>query len=189
LRGRRGDEESGKSAMPDRWDAADMPGLDAFDQEFEPHPARRGPRRKTWLRLSILIAAALVAAIIGALVLAWSTAGGRRPQAAATSPPRAGHPVSVEETDRLLAQVDALESDVRELRLALQQAAYTIAAMKAAEQEARSRSAHWYSNPVVLSYGIAFQEESVGAAPSDPPDARAPDGRDDGAPLSLQPPR
>jgi hypothetical protein len=29
-------------------------------------------------------------------VLAGSTAGGRRPHAAATSPPRAGHPVSVE---------------------------------------------------------------------------------------------
>ena len=175
--------------MPGRWDAAEMPRLDAFDQEFGAGPARRGPRRKTGLRLSVLIAAALVAAIIGALALAWSTAGRRPPQSAATSPLRAGQPLSVEETDRLLAQVDALESDVRDLRLALQQAAHTIAAMKAAEQEARSRSAHWYSNPAVLSYGIAFQEESVGAAPPEPPDAREPGGRDDGAPLSLQPPR
>jgi hypothetical protein len=189
LRWRQG-KRTAELAMPSRLDAAEMPKLDAFDEEFGPDPVPHRLRRKTGLRLSILIAAALVAAIIGALALAWSTADGRRPlPSAGTSPqgaPRAG---SVEETDGLLRQVDALKTDVSELRQALQQAAYTIAAMKAAEQESRTQSAHWYSNPAALSFGIVSQPEAVGVAPPERPDSRELRGRDEGAPLSLEAPR
>src|SRR5262249_37654663 len=80
-----------EAPMPSKPDPAEMPRLDAFDEEFGQDPAAilRGQRRKTRLRLLTLLGVVVGAGVIGALALAWSTADGRlRPelQSAATSP-------------------------------------------------------------------------------------------------------
>ena len=78
--------------------------------------------------------------------------GGVRPKgasAAPTSPQNTALAESRELVDRLLSQVEALKSEVRELTEAQQQPAQANAAIEA-EQESRNRvpPLHWYSDPL-----------------------------------------
>src|SRR5262249_58310775 len=80
-----------EAPMASKPDPAEMPRLDAFDEEFgqDPAPILRGQRRKTRLRLLPLLGVVVGAGVIGALAFAWSTTDGRpRPalQSDATSP-------------------------------------------------------------------------------------------------------
>ncbi len=188
-------------AMSDRLDAAEMPRLDAFDEELGQDPAavQRGRRRRIMRRLWTFAAVAVGAGALAALALAWSTVDGRlrlEPQSMGASPQNAGREAADEEIDRLLRQVDTLKSEIGELTQARQQAADTIAALTAAQEEARSRvppPAYWYSNPAALSLGVASRPETGAAAPPSrrPATARreSRDVRKRGspAPLPLQP--
>ena len=171
--------------MPSTTDAPDMPRLDVLDQEFGEDAAAlaRARRRRTGARLSMLAGVALGLGSIGALAFAWSNADGRlrfELQSAASPPKNAQRAAAEEEIDRLRGQIEALQDDVKELTEAQRQAAYTIAAVKAAEQELRrlAPGPYWYSNPDALNPVIAGRPQSAAAAPlprrapSSPPPAR-----------------
>src|SRR5262245_13681459 len=178
--------------------SADMPSLDAFDQEFEREPAAvlRAQQRRTSLRPLAGLLLAMV--IISVPTMAWLTADGRpisddQPRLAAVqSTSREGSQAQV---DRLLQQVAALKQEIGELTQAQQQARESIAALKAAEQEARTPAlAFWYSDPAALSFGVVGPASTVGAAPPRRsaiarPETREPRRRDNGAPLSLEAPQ
>ena len=91
----------------------------------------------------------------------------------------------------------ALQDDVKELTEAQRQAAYTIATVKAAEQELRRQAPapFWYSNPEALNPVIARGPQSAAASPLPrrPPggraEPRAPRERETAAPSSPPPPR
>ena len=91
-------------------------------------------------------------AILGGLTLAWLAVDGSvRPKVALSAPtsPRNTAPAESRElVDRLLSQVEALKSEVRELMEAQQQPAHAIAAIEA-EQESRNRvpPVYWYPEP------------------------------------------
>ncbi len=72
-----------------------------------------------------------------------------------------------EEIERLRGELDALKNDVKELAEAQHQAAHTIAAMKAAEEDLRRDvpPPYWYSNPATLDLAIANQPQWAGVAP------------------------
>jgi hypothetical protein len=155
--------------MPSKLDAAEMPTLHGFDEEFgqDAVATQLGQRRQTrWT----LIAVALGVGIIGALTFAWSTVDGPLrlgPASAPTSPRNTGREGSRELVDRLLRQVEALKSEIRELTEAQQrQSAHAIAAIEA-EHGARDRvsSVHWYSEPAALSFGIESRPEPWGVVP------------------------
>ena len=118
----------------------------------------------------MLLAVALGAAILGGLTLAWLAVDGSvRPKIASSAPtsPRNTAPVESRElVDRLLSQVEALKSEVRELTEAQQKPAHAIAAVEA-EQEARNRAppVHWYSDLAALSSGVESRPEPWGVVP------------------------
>jgi hypothetical protein len=188
--------------MPSTIDAPDMPRLDVLDEEFGEgaDALARARRRRTGARLSMLAGVALGLAAIGALAFAWSNADGRlrfELQSTTSSPKNAQRAAAEEEIDRLRRQVEALQDDVKELTEAQRQAAYTIATVKAAEQELRRHAPapYWYSNPEALNPVIARQAQWAAAAP---PPRRAPGGRaeprpprerETAAPSSPPPPR
>jgi hypothetical protein len=92
-----------------------MPTLRGFDEEFgqDAGVTQLGRTRST------LLSVALGAAIIGGLTLAWSTVhGDLRPKLASapTSPQNTEPAGSRELVDRLLSQVEALKSEIREFR-------------------------------------------------------------------------
>src|SRR5258708_22490575 len=125
------------------------------------------------LRLLSLVGIALGAGVIGALALAWSTADGRlrlELQSAATSPRKADRAGQDEEIDRLRGQLDALKNDVNELTEAQHQAAHTIAAMRAAEEDLRRHvpPPYWYSNPATSDLTLATQPPPPHVAPLPP---------------------
>ena len=99
-------------------------------------------RRPLHRTRSILLAVALGAAILGGLTLAWSAVDGSvRPKVALSAPtsPRNTAPAESREfVDRLLSQVEALKSEVRELTEAQQQPAHAIAAIEAEQEFAPS---------------------------------------------------
>jgi hypothetical protein len=103
------------------------------------------------------------AGAIVALVLDWSAADGRlrlELQSTAPSPPTVAREAMEEQVDRLRRQVEALESEIRELTQARQQAADAISALQAAVQEARNHApppVYWYSNPAALNVTVASQ--------------------------------
>ncbi len=141
-----------------------------------PRPIQRGQRRKTRLRFWTLIAVALGAGVIGVLALAWSTADGRlrlelqSAVLAPISPRTVGREGSDEEIDRLRREAEALKNEITELTEAREQAAHTVAALKAAEQEPRNPapSAYWYSNPAALTFGIESRPEPGGRRVASP---------------------
>lgn len=163
-----------------------MPRLDVLDEEFGEDAAAlaRARRRRTGARLSMLAGVALGLGAIGALAFAWSNADGRlrfELQSAASPPKNAQRAAAEEEIDRLRRQIEALQEDVKELTEAQRQAAYTIATVKAAEQELRRHAPgpYWYSNPEALNPVIAAgRPQSAAAAPlprrapASPPPAR-----------------
>ena len=156
--------------MPSRLDPAEMPRLDVFDEEFGQDPATILRAERRGLRLLSLVGIALGAGVIGALAVAWSTADGRlrlELQSAATPQRNAERAAQDEEIDRLRSQLDALKNDVKELTDAQHQAAHTIAAMKAAEEDLRRHAPppYWYSNPAALNFTIASPPQSAGFAP------------------------
>ena len=111
-----------------------MPTLHGFDEEFGQDPGVTQLGRTH----SFLLAAALGAAILGGFTLVWlAVDGGVRPKgasAAPTSPQNTAPAESRELVDRLLTQVEALKSEIRELTEAQQQPAQANAAIEA-EQE------------------------------------------------------
>jgi FtsZ-binding cell division protein ZapB len=170
-----------------------MPSLDAFDEEFE----REGtdivgdPLRTTGFRLPTLIGLALAAGVISALALGWSSMFGvsRTELPSETSAPNAGEKPEAT-ISRLRRELEALKEENRELTQARQQAADANAALQLGEQESRGALASWYSNMAALTYGIAMQADggttgrrSVRAKPREVP------RRDDGGPVSLEPPQ
>ena len=187
--------------MHGRVDADDMPRLDAFDEEFgrEPVAILRGQRRRSRLRLWSVVVFVLAAGIVGALAFAWPTVdGGLLPHL--QLPQLQSMPFSTkstggadEQVDRLRREVAALKRDVRELTEAQQQAADTIAALKAAEQEHSGSSVSWYSDPAALNFGIVSQQPQPGviAPPLRPAATARPKARkrDVVTPLSLEAPQ
>ena len=156
-----------KVVMPSRLDPPDMPRLDVLDEEFG-DAAAHARRRRIGERLLMLAIVALGA--IGALAFAWSKAGGPlrfELQSAATAPKSAQRAAAQEEIERLRGELDALKNDVKELTEAQHQAAHTIAAMKAAEEDFRRHAPppYWYSNPAALNFAITSQPQSAGFAP------------------------
>ena len=186
--------------MPSTVDAPEMPRLDVLDEEFGENGAAlaRSRRRRTGARLLMLAGVALGLGAIGALAFAWSNADGRlrfELQSAAGSPKNAQR--AAEEIERLRRQIEALQDDVKELTEAQRQAAYTIATVKAAEQELRRHAPapYWYSNPEALNPVIARGSQSAAASPLPrrPPAGRAeprvPRERETAAPSSPPSPR
>ena len=97
---------------------------------------------------------ALGAAILGGLTLAWLTVDGSvRPKVALSVPTSRRNTAPAESrelVDRLLSQVEALKSEVRELTEA-QQPAHAIAAIEAEQESRRAPPVYWYSDPAALS--------------------------------------
>jgi hypothetical protein len=154
-------------ATPSKLEAAEMPTLRGFDEEFG---QAAGVTQLDRTR-SIILAVALGAAILGGLTLAWLAVDGSvRPKVALSAPtsPRNTAPAESRElVDRLLNQVEALKSEVRELTEAQQQKpAHAIAAIEA-EQESRNRAppVHWYSDLAALSSGVESRPEPWGVVP------------------------
>ena len=137
---------------PSKLHAAEMPTLRGFDEEFG---QAAGVTQLDRTR-SILLAVALGAVILGGLTLVWvAVDGGVRPKGASAAPTSSQNTAPAESrelVDRLLSQVEALKSEVRELTEAQQQPAQANAAIEA-EQESRNRvpPVHWYSDPAALS--------------------------------------
>src|SRR5262245_56447172 len=191
-----------EAVMPSRLDPPDMPRLDVLDEEFGEDAAAvlRARRRRTGARLFMLAIVALGLGAIGALAFAWSNADGRlrfELQSAATAPKSAQRVAAQEEIDRLRGELDALKNDVKELTETQHQAAHTIAAMKAAEEDLRRHvpPPYWYSDPATLDLAIAKQPQSAGIGP--PPrrpaaarsEARDPRKREGAAPASPAAPQ
>jgi TolA-binding protein len=173
--------------MSDSLQAAEMPKLDAFDEEFGQEPAAIARRRRhTIVRRLVMLAVLIVGAgAVAALAFAWSSADGRlrlELQSIAPSPRTVAREAAEEEVDRLRRRMDELESEVRELTQARQQADDTIVALQAAEKETRTQLpslTYWYSNPAALNPGIAHQSEPWGVAlPSPRPTTPRRDARD-----------
>ena len=143
---------------------AGLPRLDVFDQEFGPGPATilREPRRGLGLRFWSAIVLVLGAGVISALALAWPPSDGwLRPELQLASTARDG---GDEQIVGLQREVALLKYEIKELTSAQQQAADTIAALKAAAQDPQGRMAsmYWYSDPAALSFGIASRAEAGG---------------------------
>src|SRR5262245_1419354 len=125
---------------------------------------------RTGARLLNLAIVALGLGVIGALSFAWSNADGRlrfEMQLAATAPKSAQRAAAPQEIERRRGELDALKNDVKELTEAQHQAAHTIAAMQAAEEDLRRDvpPPYWYSNPATLDLAIANQPQWAGVAP------------------------
>ena len=112
---------------------------------------------------------ALGAAILGGLTLAWLAVDGSvRPKVALSAPtsPRNTAPAKSRElVDRLLSQVEALKSELRELTEAQQQPAHAIAAIEAEQESRRAPPVYWYSDPAALSSEPESGPEPWGVVP------------------------
>jgi cell division septum initiation protein DivIVA len=132
----------------------------------------------------MLAVVALCAGTIAALAFAWSSADGQlrlELQSITASPRTVAREGAGEEIERLRRRMDELEHEIRELTQARQQADDTIAALQAAQQEARGQvlPVYWYSNPAALHVIIANQPEPGGVAlPSPRPTTPRRDARD-----------
>ena len=167
--------------MPGRFDAAEMPRLDAFDEEFgqDSVAIQRGQRRKTREWFWTFFSVALGVGVISVLALGWSAADRRlrlELQSAVVAPISPPTGEGLEEEIDVRRQVEALKHEITKLKDAREQTAQIIAALRAAEQESRDRvpSTYWYSDPVALSVGIESQPEREGIVPlpQPPPTAR-----------------
>jgi FtsZ-binding cell division protein ZapB len=158
--------------MDARTDAGDMPRLDAFDEEFgrEPVAILRANRRrsKLWFWSFFCL---LVAAGVGAFALAWPEAvAALRSDLPTFTTQSATRDDTADEVARLQREVEDLKLEIERLVAAEQQAAETIAALRASEQEAKERPAvTWFSDATALSHGIPTSTESSAAAAPPPP--------------------
>jgi hypothetical protein len=171
-----------------------MPSLDAFDQEFEREDALDDPPApRTVFRLSTVVGLALAAGLVSVLAL-WgpSLLGAARMQQQEQAATPSGEALDAAIT-RLSNEVAALKRENRELREAQQQAVETIAALQAGETESRASFVAWYTNPTALTYGIPVSDGTPGvrrsATARPKPREPAPPRRDDGGPISLEPPQ
>lgn len=180
-----------------RADAAEMPRLEAFDQEFEPEPATilPEPRRRMGLRFWAWLVVMVAAGSVGALALLWPTSDAGSllqglPGATAPRTASRGGGGGDEQVDRLMREVASLRRQVRDLTSAQQEAAEALTAARAAE----SRGYYWYSNLAALNFGIMRQPEPSVGEPSRPATVRARPNdlrkreTGAGAPMSLEPP-
>lgn len=167
--------------MPSTLDPPDMPRLHALDEEFgeDPVAIRDARRSRTSARLVMLGGVVLGLLAIGALAFAWSNADGPlrfEMQSAMTSPKTAPHPPADEELDRRRREIEALKDEVKDLTEAQRQAAHTIAAAKATEQELRRKAPapYWYSNLEALEPTIPKQPrwDTIAPLPRRSPAAR-----------------
>jgi FtsZ-binding cell division protein ZapB len=171
-----------------------MPSLDAFDEEFgrEEQDIATDPRPKTGFRLSTIIFLALAAGVISALALGWPNSSGA---------PRPESDISVflqpgEKTDaavlRLGREVEALKKENEDLVQERQEAAQTIAALKASEQGGTFVT--WYSDVTALMW-MPVHFDTTAAGPAAPPrrsatarsKPRETPRTDDSPPLSIEP--
>ena len=177
--------------------AAELPRLEAFDEEFGPEPATAlpEPRRRTGLRFWAWLVVMVAAGSVGALALLWPTsdAGSLLQGLSAATAPRTASRGGDEQVDRLMREVAALRRQVRDLSSAQQEAADALAAARATE----SRGYYWYSNLAALNFGIASRPEpGVVEPPSGRPatvrarpgDVRRRETGTGAAPMSLEPP-
>ena len=137
--------------MPGKFDAAEIPGLDASNEEFGQDPvARTGAR--FWTAFGV----ALVLAVIGVLAFAWSAANGRlrlELKSAVVAPVSARtHEGLNAEIDRLRRQVGALKNEIAKLK-------------DAREQTAQMPATYWYSDPTALGFGIESPPKREGPLP------------------------
>jgi FtsZ-binding cell division protein ZapB len=166
----------------------ELPSLGAFDQEF----GRGAPAPRRPLRLRPWAGLLLGAIIISVPALAWLSADGGagldRP-----AEPIALQSAAAEQIGSLLREVAELKQEVSELTEAQQQAAETIATLRAAEQEMRAPPAYWYSDLAALNFAAGDQARPPLLAParrrsatarSEPREIRS---RGGAAPLSLEP--
>jgi hypothetical protein len=174
-----------------------MPSLDAFDEEFGPEASdiATDPRPKTGFRLSTVILLALAAGIISAFALGWPNSSGapRSDQSDISAFLQPGEKPAAA-VRRLAQELEALKQDNEGLIQSQQQAAETIAALKASEQPATFVT--WYSDVPALMFGIPAHNETHAAAPAPPrrsatarPRPRETPRLDDSAPVSIEPPQ
>ena len=177
-----------------------MPSLDSFDEEFgrEDSDIAPDPRPKTGFRLSTVIILALAAGVISALALGWPNSSGAprsdaQPDISALLQPGEKPDAAVR---RLAREVEALKKENEDLAQEQQQAAETIASLKASERS--ETFVTWYSDPAALMFSAPMpRNEATAAAPAAPPRRSAtarPKPReapriDDGVPVSIDPPQ
>ena len=172
-----------------------MPSLDAFDEEFgrEEQDLATDPRPKTGFRLSTIIILALAAGAISALALGWPMSSGAprsdaQPDISAFLQPGEKPDAAVL---RLAREVEALKKENEGLVQEQQQAAQTIAALKASEGGA---FVTWYSDVTALMW-VPVRFDTTAAAPASAPRRSAtarPKPRetphiDDSPPVSIDP--
>ena len=176
-------------------DASIMPSLDAFDDEFgrERSDIVGDPQRNTGFRLTTLIGLALAAGVISALALGWPNIFGA-PRSEVQS--EASTPSTGEKPDatigRLKRELEALKKENEELTQAHQRAADTVATLQAGERESLGSFVSWYTNLAGLTYGIAMQSDGATNGRRSPTARARPrevPRRDDGGPVSLEPPQ
>jgi hypothetical protein len=146
-----------------------MPNLDAFDEEFgrEEQDIATDPRPRTAFRLSTIIILALAAGAISALALGWPISSGAprsdaQPDISAFLQPGEKSDAAVV---RLAREVEALKKENENLVEEQQQAAQTIAALKAGEP---GTFVTWYSDVPALMW-VPFRFETTAAAPAPAP--------------------
>jgi FtsZ-binding cell division protein ZapB len=170
-----------------------MPDLDAFDEEFGRERLDIDPPARTGFRISTVIGLALAAAIISALALGWPSPSDTprpEPEQAASQSEKPDAAIR-----RLTREIEALKQANRELAQAQQQAADTIAALRSAEPEKNGAFASWYSDLGALTYGVLAQSDGTASATNGRrsatarPKPREIPRRDDGGPISLEPPQ
>jgi hypothetical protein len=177
-----------------------LPRLEAFDAEFNlEHEVFLLPQRGAGARLLAVIGVLLGVAVVSALALAWQN-GDERLRSLIRSVPLSEQTGSDEkpeqQIDRLTREVAALKDEIKQLTEAQSQPVERGASSSTGEDEGADHAAsHWYSDPVVLSYGIAGQPGS--AAVSAPPrrqgtarqETRNTRKRESASPLSLEAPQ
>ena len=183
-------------------DTETLPSLDAFDDEFgrEHDGIVDAPPARSGFRLSTVIGLALAAGVISALALGGPAIFGA--SQSQVQPEQAAAPATQAlqaAVSRLSDEVASLRRENRDLQDAQRRAADTITKLQAAEAEGRASFAAWYTNPAALAYGIAMVSDGAAAARQSAtarprpreatPREGAPAPRDDGAPVSLEPPQ
>jgi hypothetical protein len=163
------------------------------EHSYDEEPPRRFRSVGLWLGMAVL---GVILAIIWQTSL-WSDA--QRWLALAAGPASGtGNPVE-EQLGRIIGELNVMKKNMDELRAAQQQTAANVISLQATQQELQQRVSsfqrvHWYADLAALTYPTAGARKSTAApmptarVPSEAQDAND-SSRNDGAPLSLVPPR